>query len=197
MTLRTNRILRAAYRAILVACMAGGISTTAPAQGPVDRPVSVVLSPIAGLAAVSGDVTEDWKPSVAFGGEVHVSFMPAFALTGTVIYNEFRSKVTLITERANILEMGAGIKYIIAPAGVARPHIRFTVALYRRDTGAEEQSTNFGFNGGGGVDIDLPGSRFGFTAAASFHKIFITSTSLNDPSWQYFNLTGGLRIRVL
>ena len=66
-----------------------------------------------------------------------------------------------------------------------------------RDVGGTVKETNFGVNGGVGVDFSLPNSRLGFTASALYHKIFITSTSRSNPDWQYFNLWAGIRFRIV
>jgi hypothetical protein len=78
-----------------------------------------------------------------------------------------------------------------------RPYIRFGGGVYNRDVGSSASETNFGLNGGAGVDFPLPHSPIGFSLVARFHRVFITSTSYQTGDWEYFNVWGGVRLKVL
>jgi hypothetical protein len=160
------------------------------AQAPVGPSVSLVLSPVAGLAAMSGSFGDAYDPGLGFGLEADVKVGPLFGITGSVVYNKVSPKLT--GDDVTFLEMGAGLKYTLVPAPAVKPHIRGGAAMYSADVGGASSETKFGLNAGAGVDIDLPASKLGFTASARFHKIFVSGTS-----WQYVNLYGGLRFKVL
>lgn len=166
------------------------------AQADAPEPVKLVLSLVGGLSAASGASADSWKASYSVGGEADFTLAPLWLVVGTVAYNEATPKYTTSTEKAKVFEFGADIKYVLSPTPKAQPYIRFGGGLYKRDVGSSVSETNFGLNGGAGVDFTLPKSPVGFTLLARFHKLFITSTSLQTGDWQYFNFWGGLRLKV-
>jgi hypothetical protein len=171
-------------------------AASASAQVPTEPPVKLVLSLAGGLTAPSGAVSNDYKSSFSGGAEADIALTELFLLTGTVAYNELEARLTTSTNTVSVWEVGANIKYLISPTPVAKPFIRFGAGLYRRNTGSTPSETNFGVNGAAGVDVDLPRSRLGFTGVARYHTIFI-DTAFADPTWQFFELWIGLRVRVL
>ena len=173
------------------------IPATVWAQTPAEDAMELTLAVVAGLAGPTGDASDAYTASGSVGGELDLKLAPVWVLTGTVAYNEAAPRASSNTTKTTILELGASVKYIISPTPTIDPHIRFGLALYNRDVGGTVKETNFGVNGGAGVDFNLSGSRLGFTATALYHKIFITSTSRSNPDWQYFNLWAGIRVRII
>lgn len=159
-------------------------------------PAKVSLSVVGGLAAASGQSADNWKASYSVGGEVDLALAPQWVLTGTGAYNESKPKYTTSTDKATVIELGANIKYVISATPQVQPHIRFGGGMYNRDVGSSTTETNFGLSGGAGVDFYLPDSPLGFTVAARFHRVFITSTSVQTGDWEYFNFWGGVRFRL-
>ena len=170
------------------------LPTLAWAQEELTKPLS--LSLVGGLAAASGQSADNWKASYSVGGEVDYRMAREWSLTGTLAYNESKPKYSTTTDIAKVIELGANVKYIISPTPTVLPHIRFGAGLYNRDVGSSTTETNFGLSGGAGVDFYLPDSPLGFTLAARFHRVFITSTSVQTGDWEYFNFWGGVRFRL-
>lgn len=160
-------------------------------------PVKLVASLVGGLSAASGNSADSWQSSYSVGGEVDFTLAPAWQLTGTLAYNEALPKGTTSTEKAIVYELGANFKYILTPGKKTQPYIRFGGGAYNRDIGSDETQTDFGLNGGAGVDFLLPKSPLGFSLIARFHKIFVTSTSTQSGDWEYFNLWGGVRLKLM
>jgi hypothetical protein len=182
---------------IALASLVVGIPGAAFAQVAVEQPVKMAVSLVGGLSAASGNFSDDWKPSFSGGVEVDFTLVPSWVLTGTVAYNEAKPRFTTSTGVAKIAELGANIKYVLSATPTVKPYIRFGGGLYKRDVGSSTNETNVGVNGGAGVDLMLPGSPLGFSLIARFHKIFITSTSVQSGDWEFFNLWGGIRFEVL
>lgn len=165
------------------------------AQTPVGPSISLAIVPVGGLAVVAGDYSDIYDPSFCVGGEVDVKIGPVFAITGTGIYNEFSAKTPALgptPPKAKTWEFGAGLKYNIVPTPVAKPFIRVGAGFYNRDLGGTSTDTNFGLNGGAGIDVDLPASKLGFTADARYHNVFVSGTK-----WKYFNIYGGIRFTLM
>jgi outer membrane protein W len=154
------------------------------------------LAVVGGLSAASGASADQWKASYSVGGEVDFALAPEWALTLAGAYNEALPKYSTSTDKAKVIELGANVKYVISASSAARPYIRFGGGLYNRDMGSGTTENNFGLSGGAGVDFYLPDSPLGFTLAARFHRVFITSTSVQTGDWEYFNFWGGVRFRV-
>lgn len=171
------------------------IATGAFAQTPVGPSIKLAVVPVAGLSVASGDASDSYDPSLCVGGEVDVQLGPMAAITGSVIYNQFSAKAVASgpSDKAKTLEFGAGLKYNIAPTPVAKPFIRVGAGLYNVDFGGtSEKQTKFGINSGAGVDIDLPASKLGFTAAARYNYVFLSGSK-----WKYFNVYGGIRFSLM
>lgn len=171
--------------------------TGAQAQGDDRAPAKLVASLVGGLSAASGESADNWKSSYSVGAEVDLILAPAWQLTGTGAYNEALPKYSSSTDKATVIELGANLKYILTPGKQVQPYIRFGGGLYNRDMGSSTTETNFGLNGGAGADFSLPNSPIGFALIGRFHRVFITSTSVQTGDWEYFNLWGGVRLKLL
>lgn len=167
------------------------------AQVGVEQPVKLALSLVGGLSAPSGAYSDQSTASFSAGGEVDFTLVPTWVLTGTIAYHEAKPRFTTSTGKTKVIELGANIKYVFSATPMVKPYVRFGGGLYNRDQGTSINETNVGVNGGAGVDLLLPGSPVGFSLLARFHKIFITSTSLQSGDWEFFNLWGGIRFEVL
>lgn len=172
------------------------LALPAVAMAQAEVPHKVALSLVGGLAAASGDAADSWKASYSAGGEVDFALTPQWSVTGTAAYNENKPKYSTSTDKAKVIELGANVKYYISATPQVQPHVRFGGGLYNRDVGSSTTETNFGLSGGAGVDFYLPDSPIGFTLAARFHRVFITSTSIQSGDWEYFNFWGGVRFRI-
>lgn len=170
-------------------------ATSAFAQAPVGPSLKLAIVPVGGIAVAAGDASDSYDPSLCIGGELDVKLGPLVAITGSVLFNEFSNKAAAIgiTEKAKTTEIGASIKYNIAPTPVAKPFLRFGAAMYSLDFGgAAGSNTEFGISGGAGIDIDLPASKLGFTANARYHNVFVSGAK-----WKYFNVYGGIRFSLM
>jgi hypothetical protein len=174
-----------------------GVATTGWAQVGAAAPGKLVVSAVGGLSAASGQSADSYKASYSLGGEADFTLAPQWLLVGTVAYNEALPKFTTSPDKVTVIEFGANIKYVVSATPVVAPYIRFGGGLYQRDVGSSASETNTGLNGGAGVDFNLSGSPLGLSVIARFHKVFITSTSFQTGDWQYFNLWGGVRLKVL
>jgi hypothetical protein len=182
---------------VVAALLCTVIPQAALAQREAPAPAKLVLALMGGLSAASGQAADNWKASYSVGAEADYTLVPQWVLTGTVAYNESTPKYSTSTDKAKVGELGVNIKYVITPSPSAQPYVRFGGGAYYRDVGSSSNETNVGLNGGAGVDFALPKSPIGFSLVARFHKIFITSTSVQTGDWEYFNFWGGVRLKVL
>jgi len=161
-----------------------------------ESPAKLALSLVGGLSAASGESADSWSASYSVGGEADFALAPQWALIGTLAYNEAEPKNTTSTDKATVIELGANIKYVISASTSIQPYLRFGGGIYKRDVGSGQTGTNGGLSGGAGVDFNLPDSPLGFSLIARFHRVFITSTSVQTGDWEYFNVWGGVRFRI-
>ena len=102
---------------------------------------------------------------------VQPAFMPAgvrfdvayHSLPGEDVFGEDGEDATILSGTANVL-------LSVSNTGGMRPYLIGGVGLYRLDAGGDETPTEFGLNGGGGIEFGLAG--FSTFVEARFHSVF-------------------------
>ena len=185
------------YKRIATAAMFMALLTSPTVDAQTEPDMTLIISAVGGLTAPTGAYSDEWKQSASYGLEIDYMLAPEWAVTGTGSYGSAEARFTSVTDKAKVIELSGGMKYIISPTPTVKPHVRFSLGLYNRDVGSSTTETNFGVSGGGGIDLYLPNSPIGFSGVARIHKIFITSTSTQTGDWEFFHLWAGVRLKVM
>ena len=91
----------------------------------------------------------------------------------------------------NIIAGTANAVLTVSNAGGVRPYLIGGIGLYRADGGGDETSTDFGLNGGAGIEFGLAG--FSTFLEARFHSVFIDDEGTDVGNLNLIPITFGLR----
>lgn len=94
-------------------------------------------------------------------------------------------------EDLNIIAGSANAILTVSNTGGVRPYLIGGIGMYRADGGGDETSTDFGINGGAGLEFGLAG--FSTFLEARYHSVFIDDEGTDVGNLNLIPIVFGLR----
>lgn len=94
-------------------------------------------------------------------------------------------------EDLNIIAGSANAILTVSNSGGVRPYLIGGIGMYRADGGGDETSTDFGINGGAGLEFGLAG--FSTFLEARYHSVFIDDEGTDVGNLNLIPIVFGLR----
>jgi hypothetical protein len=147
-------------------------------------PGSVEISLAGGAAVPFGDFNTIADPGFEATGMATFYVMPTLGVGAEGAYNSYGTSDPDVD--VTMVEFGAFGKYLMMP-GPVNPYLKAGAGIYSTKVTGSNSVNDIGINGGVGVQMRLPTSKFGFFGEGLAYNVFTEGSSTN-----YYTIRGGI-----